>query len=433
MESFLRAIAESWRPHPGQLDFLLCDAKVRVLACGRRWGKTEACAAAIVGELLDKQPSHHLILAPTLDQAKLLFQRVDSLLYEVLGHPEDLPYDLRRSPFPKLTYGDSTVVARSGHVGRTLRGNQATHVVVDEAAFVPEELIAEVAMPMLATNNGRLTLISTPSGLNHFWKFFRMGEDREHGVWSRTAPSSESPYVSAEFLQVQRQLISERAFEVEYEAKFVDAQDAVFLSETIDACVVPEPPINLNPGSIGIDWARYFDFTAVAVLGQGEDAAHLVELRQFNRQSWPDMVAEAAEIARRHPNAVVAADGTGTGDPVTGMLLDLLPGRVVKSIRFDASTKRDLIEGLRMRLERRQISLPSHPELIKQLKHFRTTVSAAGNRRMNAPSGYHDDLVIALALAAYGLPATYRAPIKLGEVRQFAFRGKLRFEDLVWD
>jgi phage FluMu gp28-like protein len=432
MDSFLSAIHDTWQPHPGQLEFLQCNAKIRVLACGRRWGKTEACAASIVAELVEGFPTRHLILAPTLDQAKLLFSRVETMLLEALGKPVELPFVVRRSPFPKLEYRQSTVVARSGHIGSSLRGNEATHVIVDEAAFVPEELVTEVAMPMLATNDGRLTLISTPSGLNHFWKFFNMGQAREHGVWSKTAPSAESPHVSQTFLEVQRQLISQRAFEVEYEAKFVDAADAVFPSEVVEACIVPKIPQALNPGAIGIDWARYIDFTAVAVLGAGEDGAYVVGLEQFNRQTWKEMVSQVAEIVLRHPTSIVAGDATGGGDPVNEMLSELLWGRPVVRVQFNAQTKRALVDNLRMKLERQQIWLPSHPELIRQLKHFRSAVSVAGNLKLNAQGGYHDDLVIALALAAYHLPASYLAPVLVGANREIGFRSRLRFEDLIW-
>ena len=428
MESFLRAIESWWQPHPGQREFLACDAKIRVLACGRRWGKTDACAAAVAAELVGPEPSRCLILAPTLDQSKLLFHRIAWMLSKVLDESE---FVVSRSPYPKLVYGESAVSARSGHVGSSLRGNEATHVLVDEAAYVPEELVTEVAMPMLATNNGRLTLISTPSGLNHFWKFFRMGQDREHGVWSRNAPSSESPHVSPEFLEVQRQLISQRAYDVEYEAQFVEAKDAVFPSEVVEACLVPEIPSGLRPGAIGVDWARYEDFTAVAAIEVGNPDAYLVELQEFNNQTWAKMVDQAAEIAARYPLAKLAADGSGVGDPVIE-LFARVTGRKVEPVKFDARTKSELIEGLRIKLERQRLRLPSHPELIKQLKHFRTTLSAHGNRKMNAQSGYHDDLVIALAIAASQLPASYAAPIHLGSKRTFAGRSGLRFEDLVW-
>ncbi len=89
-------------------------------------------------------PTRHLILAPTIDQARILFERVVDLLQKVFGE-EDL--EVRRGGHPWLTYLNHFLMARSGHSPSLLRGHTATHIVVDEAAYVPEALVTEVAMP----------------------------------------------------------------------------------------------------------------------------------------------------------------------------------------------------------------------------------------------------------------------------------------------
>lgn len=419
MEAFLDRISEHWTPHAGQREFLFSPAKIRVLACGRRWGKTDACAAAVLADLLRPEPTRSLILAPTLDQARLLFDRVLAFL-EWLFPAESAPaFKVRLTPYPLLTLEESTVVARSGHIGRSLRGNEATHVLVDEAAFVPEALVTEVAMPMLATNNGRLTLISTPNGLNHFWRFFKMGETGENGVWSRRAPSSESPHVSKSYLAMQRKLISERAFDIEYEAKFVEASGSVFTAESIEACTVPEIFRGEEPISIGIDWGRYHDYTAVAVLEGTRNGAKLVELAQFNQATWPEMVDRAGQIADRYPHAPVLCDGTGLGDVVAGMAAARMPGRKVEAFCFTHLKKQNAIESLKYALERHTLQFEPDPELIRQLKHFEAQVSQSGVRTLNARVGYHDDLVIALALAQLGLRACHHRPVHVGVERMF--------------
>ena len=141
-------------------------------------------------------------------------------------------------------------------------------------------------------------------------------------------------------------------------------------------------------------------------------------------------VSDSKDLRER---AAVSADATGGGDPVNELLEEVLGGRAVTGVQFNSAVKRALIEGLRMKIERQSLWLPSHPELIRQLKHFRSDQSAAGNQRLNAQSGYHDDLVIALALAASALPASYAAPILVGNDRKFECRRRLKFEDIVWN
>ena len=48
MQEFLDWLAPIWRPHPGQEKFLRAEAKTKVLACGRRWGKTDACVVQVI-------------------------------------------------------------------------------------------------------------------------------------------------------------------------------------------------------------------------------------------------------------------------------------------------------------------------------------------------------------------------------------------------
>ncbi len=435
VESFLECLAPIWSPHAGQREFLLNPAKIKVLACGRRWGKTDACAASIVAALSRESPTRHVILAPTLDQARLLFDRSLDLLER--AHKEAAVRDagkavrepqVRRSPYPKLAYGAHTVIARSGHLGRALRGNEATHIVIDEASYVPEELITEVAMPMLATTEGYLTMIGTPHGLNHFWRFFRMGQTGEHGVWSRRAPSSESPYVSREYLDVQRELISERAFRVEYEAEFLDCEGRVFRTEAVEGCVVPRLP---NPPAppffIGVDWARYTDFTAVAVVCGTRRQAQLVEVERFHGISWAEQVARVARQIERFPSARVLCDATGSGDPLLEMLQGVVSGASVKGLRFTSGSKAELVDGLAWLIENRSLAMEPYPELLRELEHFESRPTPAGNRKLEARGGYHDDLVIALALACHGLPRGRPTRPQLGPPRRFSrFPSRIR-------
>lgn len=417
MQAFLKQIEPIWRPHPGQEAFLLAAAKIKVLACGRRWGKTDASAIKLIHALTKDYPTRHILVAPSQDQAQILFDRTVDLL-KLIAPTESIK--VVRTPFPKLTFGQHRLQARSGHLGYALRGHDATHIIVDEAAFVNESLITEIAMPMLATSDGELTLISTPKGHNHFWRFFEMGRNGEHGVWSRQGPSSENPQVSAEFLRIQRELLNERAFQVEYEARFIDGKGQVFKTDAVEACLIsrlesdPAPPY-----SIGIDWARYTDFTALACVAGNRDGAVLVGLDRWQGIGWQEQVRRAAEWISQYPGARVQCDGTGVGDPVTEMLRDQLPNTSIEGVTFTSRTKTELVDGLAAVIDRAAIQMLPHVELLKELQHFEATPSASGLPRLAAVNGFHDDLVCALALAVRGLDRPYRPEIHTAGIRTF--------------
>jgi hypothetical protein len=423
VEAVLGQLAPFWIPHTGQREFLESPAKIRVLACGRRWGKTDACAAQTIIGLSQSHPTKHLIIAPTLEQSRLLFLRVLWFVERLAerGVEWARSFKCRHTPYPSLRVGEHQVSARSGHIGRSLRGDEATNIVVDEAAYLPEEVVTEVAMPMLATTDGCLSMISTPNGLNHFWRFYQMGTRGEHGVWSRSGPSSESPHVSSSFLEVQRQLISDRAYRVEYECEFLESSSTVFSTEAVQQCLTTRLPVWEDAVvCAGVDWARYEDYTAVAVLSGSRDGASLVELRRISRMSWSGQVEAIAEILNKYSGVRVLCDATGVGDPIVEMLRSRLPNASVDPAVFTWSFKADLIDNLAWLFENRSLRIQPDPELLRELQHYEARQRPSGKSSLGARQGFHDDLVTALALAARLLPKPYRPSIAIGEQRRFA-------------
>lgn len=416
MPETLRLFEPYWRPHPGQRAFLERQDRITVLACGRRWGKTDACAAKLVLALMGQSPTKHLLIAPTQDQSQILFERVLQML-DGIGAPKP---KVTHTPYPKLTLGEHRLQARSGHLGHALRGHGATHIVVDEAAYVHESIISEVAMPMLATTQGSLTLISTPRGHNHFWRFFGMGQREENGVWSAQAPSRDNPAVSPQFLAIQKELLPDRSYRTEYEAEFVDTAGAVFPTELVEACTTPRlPDFVESPVVIGIDFARYSDYTAVAVLDGHRRETSLQRLERWTGVPWREQIERAARIIRSFGQARVVCDATGVGDPVVEMLRAVVPEVHIEGFVFGSSSKSTLLDQLVMLFEQRALKMLPHVDLLRELQHFQAQRSPSGHTRLAAAQGYHDDLVMALALACHGLPSPYQPHVALGAARRF--------------
>lgn len=426
VERFLEWLAPVWRPHPGQREFLLAQAPRKVLACGRRWGKTDACAVDVLHRLATAEGAVELLLAPTAVQAGILFRRILELLEAASRLPPgrfrlEMP-QIRWSPHPHLEWEGYRLSARSGHRGDSLRGQGATHITVDEAAYVPVELIEEVAMPMLATSGGGLTQISTPNGLNHFWRSFRRGLEGRFGFWSRAGPTSENPAVSPEFLLAQREMIAERAFRTQYEAEFLDASGAVFGAESLEAAFAkPFPdPLPEGPVGIGIDLGRYRDYTAIAVLVGDREAAWLVHLERLPHVSHCVQREWIAEVLRRYPGARVACDSTGSGDTDVEELGWLGLPVALEGIKFNQLVKRQLIERLGWGFAKGALALRPNATLREELEAFAARERRTGSILLAASGSAHDDMVVALALAYGRLHTPYHGgPVRLGEMRTY--------------
>lgn len=410
-------------------------------ACGRRWGKTEAEAIDAVTYAVAVPGSVQMIVSPTYDQSKLIFQTVENLL---LGLPLTRPHVKSvKTPYPRIEYQGSIVMARTADEdGRNLRGHSADRVIVDEAAYVRDAVIEEVITPMLADRDGQLILISTPFGKNHFYRAYVLGArpgkpapgNREQGSGnsehrfrqseaetlapdprppssnryaSFRFPSWDNPHISRIYIEHQRSVLTERQFAVEYEAEFLDDQAAVFTWADIEGAMVLWSPESVELGyrTAGIDWARYSDYTVVAVLENGCEPHRLVAIDRFNAIGWEEQIRRVVDFLVRHRVNSVLTDQTSIGDPLMEQLKTALwhhqANVGVEGICFTGTSKREIIDNLVLQFAHRRLAIPNDNRLIRELQYFEYELTTSGNIRMNARSGYTDDCVIALALAAW--------------------------------
>jgi hypothetical protein len=456
----------SWVPHPSQREWLLDEHRVKVAACGRRWGKTESAAVDIATYAITNPGSVQMIVAPTYDQSKLISGTVERLL---LRNP-DIRRDVQvvKTPYPDIRYMSSRIMARTADDdGRNLRGHSADRVIVDEAAFVRDEVIEEVIGPMLADRNGQLVMISTPFGKNHFYRAFVQGQNsrgstemnadgetvgRDMGsdpsgtslspigdhprssaarIRSFRFPSWANPHISAEYIEHQRTVLTDRQFRVEYEAEFVDDTNAVFPWADVQAAVweVNGERSTVNSGGIriaGIDWARYSDYTAVVVLEvsasgsptprvapspthMGTPSYRVLQIDRFNRMDWGSQVERVCDLLSQYGVTAVVADQTSVGDPVLEILRNALwtdrgMDIAVEGVVFTNQNKREMVDNLAIRLAHRELGIPADENLVRELQYYEYELTEHGNVRTAARRGYHDDCVMALALALHLAP-----------------------------
>jgi hypothetical protein len=72
----------------------------------------------------------------------------------------------------------------------------------------------------------------------------------------------------------------------------------------------------------------------------------------------------------------------------------------IQPVKLTNVSKAQLIQRLIVAVEQRQIGWPAAwTTLTDEMKRYEYEITANGNITYNAPSGYHDDCVIALALA----------------------------------
>jgi hypothetical protein len=75
-------------------------------------------------------------------------------------------------------------------------------------------------------------------------------------------------------------------------------------------------------------------------------------------------------------------------------------------------------------IENQQITIPPIPELINELKLYGYKTTPSGNVQYGAPEGYHDDCVIALALASWQLKRSPPSGVGVGFIEHEELKKK---------
>lgn len=208
------------------------DGRVIVVA-GRQTGKSTVAAIAALSVALHEAPALVLLVAPAQDQSAELFKTAVTL-YRALGSP--VPASQQSSLRLELVNG-SRIYALPGSE-TSARGYAGVKLaVLDEAARIPEELLAAV-VPSVATSRGRLLAISTPSFASTW--FYETWRGSEPGWVRFHVPSTECRRIPKAFLQEQRRLRGEFYWKTEFLAEFVEEESKAFTHQHVEAALDPE-------------------------------------------------------------------------------------------------------------------------------------------------------------------------------------------------
>jgi len=168
---------------------------------------------------------------------------------------------------------------------------------------------------------------------------------------------------------------------------------------------------------IGLDLGQSQDYTAIAIIEKLEGAIyHVRKLERTRGTPYPDVVHRVQEILQKLPGAALVVDATGVGAPVvdTFRQAGLKPIAIYihggDKITHEGATyrvpKRDLVGVLQVLLQNQRLKIAPGPlsdTLASELLNFRVKIDPA-----TAHDSYsawreqdHDDLVLAVALAAW--------------------------------
>jgi len=390
-----------YEPHPGQKEIHRSNAPRRIVACGVRWGKT-LCAAmeGIAAALAPSERSVGWVVAPTYDLADRVFREIQLIITTHLRHRiVSLKEHDRRLIIRNMAGGLSEVRGKSADNPVSLLGEGLDWLIIDEASRLKPYIWQSHLSQRLIDKRGWALLISTPKGKNYFYHLHLRGKGEDPDYESWNYPSWTSPLLDADVIEEERARLPERVFNQEYGAEFHEGSGAVF--RNIRECATGEwqDPIEYDYYWAGLDLARIEDFTVLVIVNRQRE---VVFVDRFNRIDWSLQVGRIKAACDRYERARILCDTTGIGDPIYEQLKRA--GCYVDPYTFTQRSKAALVDNLALQLEQGLITLPRvelWPEGIDELESFQYSITDSGNVRASAPTGMHDDIVMALALAAW--------------------------------
>jgi hypothetical protein len=374
--------------HPGQVRIASSPARFKVVMCGRRFGKTafgirEACDVAIAGEPVGWFAPNYKYL---LNVWRELLERLKPIIAR--SNDQERRIELVTGGVIEMWTMDSP----DPGLGRKYK-----LVVLDEAGIVSELLMIwqQAIRPTLVDLSGKALFLGTPRGRRHgFVVLFNRGNDETEPDWaSFRAKTIENPYIPPEEVEAARKELSPAMFAQEFEGIPADDGANPFGLEAIRSSLgeMSKEPVVVY----GVDLARSIDFTVLV----GFDAYRRVAFIDRWQAPW---ATTKERIRVRVGDTPVVADATGVGDAIVADLQGM--GVVVTPHVFTQSSKLRLMQRLVAAFQGKELTLPDGDDyqwLTSEMEAFEFTYTATGVR-YEAPSGFHDDGVMAVALALHG-------------------------------
>lgn len=392
------------------MDFLKAPQRFKISVLHRRAGKSKTAINQQI-QRTQLQKGIYYYFLPTYRQAKAVCW--DSLV------KEHVPLEI----VDKINDSELAIYYKNGSIQRFAgcedidkhRGINPIDVVFDEYSEMSEQIWTAIIQPILRENHGTATFIFTPKGKNHSWKLVQMARENQNEWFVQVLGVQDTNVFTKEELEEIKRNTPQALYGQEYECSFIEDAGAFFRRVRNNLYDQNKALPEEGDFQLGVDLAKYQDWTVLTPFNLN----HFIVYPQdrFNQVDWNLQKARIEATARRFGNALIVPDSTGVGNPVVEDLkargLNIY-GEDGKGFVFTETSRKNLLDNLAMLIEQDKIKLPNDEGLLSELEAFqyRMTISKeTGRTRLSVtvPEGMHDDRVMSLALAVWGV----REPVRI--------------------
>jgi phage terminase large subunit-like protein len=373
------------------------STRFKIVAAGRRCGKSRLSAVTLLIEALNcPEGSSVMYVAPTMGQARSI---IWELLHD-LGRPVIKSSHVNNLEITLLN--GRKILVRGADNPDSLRGVSLTYLVLDECAFIKQDVWEKILRAALSDRKGRALFISTPSGRNWFYDVFQLGqsgEDEEWKSWHFTTQDNET--IDPKEIEAAKRTLSSFAFKQEYLSSFDTAGADVFKEQWFKTGKEPQ----YGSYVVAIDLAGFedvaknasaakkkLDESAIAIVKVTDDGDWFVHKVVHGRWDIRETAVNILKTVRDYEPIAVGIERGALKNAVLPYLNDLMRKNNIyahiQDLTHGNKKKADrVIWALQGRMEHGRVTFNEDEdwdELKDQLMMFPT-------------NGVHDDLVDALS------------------------------------
>jgi len=365
-----------------------------VVVCGRQVGKTLLGINQAIKWALEKKNQTIMFVLPTDSQANKVYKQI---IDAIITAPVITSYKGQSGSAEIIFSNGSKILFRSALQENSLRGYSNDYLIIDEAAFIDENIVNMILIPTLTVKGKKMLILSTPKGKNWLYKFFNKGI-LDHSWSSFKFTSYDSPYVNKKFLDEQKLSLPDEIFAQEYLAEFVDK--ANIFKNLDDIMTMTEIPISNEKPFIGVDLGMNEDYSVATVINSKNE---VIDILRFTKVSASELKNRLLNFFEKHQPQNIVIENNGLGIPIVSDLLETKWGGYITPFTTTPKSKHEIIQNLIRLFNNKNIKLPVDDDLRLELENFIFVMTESGNIKYQASSGIHDDMVMSLAFSVEAL------------------------------
>ena len=355
----------------------------------------------------------------------------------------------------ELENGSKIIAAATS--SSAIRGGSYNIIFLDEFAFVPsnvaEQFFASVYPTITSGQNTKVIIVSTPHGMNMFYKIWVDAQERRNDYIATEVHWSEVPGRDEEWKKETIRNTSESQFNAEFECEFLGSIDTLISAHRLKTLVYRNPiqsnagldiyvrPENNNVYMITADVSRGTanDYSAFVVFDVTEIPYKVVAKFRDNEIKPLLFPTKIHEVAKAYNQAYVMVEVNDIGEQVANALqFDLeydnlvmasmrgragqilgagfSGGRAQLGVRTTKAVKKIGCSNLKQLIEDNKLIIEDY-DAVNELSTFIVRGSS-----YQADDGCNDDLVACMFMFAWATDQTYFKELTDNDIRRTMIR-----------